>query len=229
MAKKKVKEEKEEGILRFIFDVIVNSVVIIALFFFVQTFVAAPFQVIGNSMIETLNHGEYILVSKLEYTFGSPHRGDVIVFHPPEHVNDYYIKRIVGIPGDEVLLKAGEVHVNGEKITENYLEEGLKTCLIAHMQSCVNDNKTYTVPDDKYFVLGDNRKGSSDSRAWFDDDNKPNPFVSTEQIQGKTRVVLYPLPELRLVPMTNVFDAVSQGTANDEPVMEESDPATKEL
>jgi len=204
MAKKK---EKEEGIFRFILDVIINSVVIIALFFFVQKVIAAPFQVIGNSMLSTLNHGEYILVSKLEYLFGEPQRGDIIVFHPPEHLNDYYIKRIVGVPGDEVILKAGKVILNGVEMSETYLDEGLKTCLTAHMQSCVNDNRPYVVPENSYFVLGDNRKGSSDSRSWFDDDNNAIPFVSLEQIQGKTRVVLYPLPDVRFVPMTDVFDS----------------------
>jgi signal peptidase I len=200
----------EDGFLRFVIDVLVNSVVIIALFFFVQKVIAAPFQVIGNSMYDTLHDGEYIVVSKLEYLFGEPQRGDIVVFHPPHHTDEYYIKRVVGIPGDKVELKAGSVFVNGAEVHEGYLREDMKTCLVAHMRNCENDERAYEVPEGKYFVLGDNRSGSSDSRAWYDADNKPDPFVDRDQIQGKTRVVLYPLPEIRLIPETTVFDAVGE-------------------
>ncbi|MDP2691397.1 MAG: signal peptidase I [bacterium] len=198
----------QEGFLRFIIDVLINSVVIIVLFFFVQKVVAAPFQVIGNSMVHTLANGEYIIVTKLEYLFGEPQRGDVIVFHPPSHQDEYYIKRIIGTPGDTVRLHEGDVYVNGQKLDETYLDDELKSCIVPHMQVCPNDDKTYTVPKGKYFVLGDNRKGSSDSRSWYDQDNKPDPFVTLNQIQGKTRVVVYPLPEIRLMPGTTVFNAL---------------------
>lgn len=201
----KAKDPESEGFLRFIIDVVINSVVIIILFFFVQIFVAAPFQVIGNSMYNTLHDGEYIVVSKLEYTFGEPQRGDIVVFNPPHQDKEYYIKRIVGVPGDTILLKAGDLFVNGKTVSEEYISPGLQTCVVAHIQDCKNDDKTYEVPADMYFVLGDNRKGSSDSRAWYDKNNRPNPFVSKEDIQGKTRVVLYPLPEIRLVEGTEAF------------------------
>src|SRR3990172_960498 len=191
--------EVKETFIKFVVDVLVNSVVIIILFFFVQTVVAAPFQVVGNSMFDTLHDGEYIVVTKLEYLWGEPNRGDIIVFHPPQNKDDFYIKRIIGVPGDKILLKGGEVYVNGAKLEENYLAEGVATCIVAHSQDCQSDNKEFLVPAGEYFVLGDNRKGSSDSRAWYDDDNRPDPFVDRDQIQGKTRVVLYPLPEIRLM------------------------------
>lgn len=200
----------EDGILRFIVDVFVNSIVIIVLFFFVQGVIAAPFQVIGNSMVNTLHHGEYIVVSKLEYLVGGPQRGDIIVFHPPLHEDEYYIKRIIGIPGDKVDLKGGKVFVNGVALEEDYLSEGVRTCLVAQQRECDGDERSFEVPEGKYFVLGDNRNGSSDSRAWYDADNKPDPFVDREQIQGKTRVVLYPLPDIRLVPGTAVFEGIGK-------------------
>lgn len=200
----------EDGFIRFVIDVLVNSVIIIALFFFVQKMIAAPFQVIGNSMFDTLHDGEYIVVSKLEYLFGDPQRGDIVVFHPPQHKEEYYIKRVIGIPGDKVELKGGEVFVNGILIKESYLREGLKTCLVAHMRDCDEDDRSYEVPEGKYFVMGDNRSGSSDSRAWYDSNNKPEPFVDLDQIQGKTRVVLYPLPEIRLMHETAAFDVLDQ-------------------
>lgn len=200
----------EDGILRFIVDVLVNSVVIIVLFFFVQGVIAAPFQVVGNSMVNTLHNGEYIIVSKLEYFVGEPERGDIIVFHPPLHEEEYYIKRIIGVPGDKVELKAGKVLVNGVVLEEDYLSPGISTCLVAQQRECEADERSFDVPDGKYFVLGDNRHGSSDSRAWYDADNKPDPFVDRAQIQGKTRVVLYPLPDIRLMHETMVFDGVGK-------------------
>ena len=198
----------EDGFVRFVIDVLVNSLVIIAMFFFVQKVIAAPFQVIGNSMFDTLHDGEYIVVSKLEYLFGEPERGDIVVFHPPLQKDEYYIKRIVGVPGDTVELKGGEVFVNGSEIEESYLREDLKTCLVARSNTCEDESFSYDVPEGKYFVLGDNRSGSSDSRAWYDSNNKPNPFVDLDQIQGKTRVVLYPLPDIRFIPETGVFEGV---------------------
>lgn len=191
--------DKEETPGRFFLDVLVNSGVIIILFLLTQKFLAAPFQVVGHSMDETLHDGEYIVVSKLEYTFGEPERSDIIVFHPPQGNKDYYIKRIIGIPGDTIRLKSGKVYLNGKELPEPYLRESLKTCLVAFLQDCGEDDKTYTVPEGEYFVLGDNRSGSSDSRAWFDTENKPDPFVDKDQIQGKTRVVVYPPLAIRLV------------------------------
>lgn len=200
----------EDGFLRFVIDVLVNSIIIIALFFFIQKIIAAPFQVVGNSMYDTLHDGEYIIVSKLEYIFGEPQRGDIVVFHPPTESDDYYIKRIIGVPGDKVNLKGGYVYVNGTKVEEVYLKEDMRTCLVGHLKDCENDDRSYEVPEGKYFVLGDNRTGSSDSRAWYDAENKPNPFVEWKQIQGKTRAVLYPLPDIRLIPETGVFEGVGK-------------------
>lgn len=74
------------------------------------------------------------------------------------------------------------------------------------MSSCPGDDRRYQVSDGHYFVMGDNRNGSSDSRQWYDDDNRPDPFVELSQIQGKTRLVVYPLPSIRLVEETTAFD-----------------------
>lgn len=207
------RQDSEESFGRFVLDVLVNSVIIIILFFVGQKTIAAPFQVIGNSMFETLNDKEYIIVSKLDYFFGEPNRGDIVVFHPPVNTEEYYIKRIIGVPGDTVKIKAGEVFVNDTKLDENYLKEGMVTCLAAHMRSCGFDEREFEVPEGRYFVLGDNRTGSSDSRAWIDEDGNPDPFITMDQIQGKTRLVVYPLPSLRLVPSTAVFEGLSSANA----------------
>lgn len=192
-----------EGILGFISDVVVNSAIIIVVFYAIQYFLFAPFQVAGNSMINTLHDREYILVSKIGYYLEGPDHGDIIVFHPPNNTQEYYIKRVVGTPGDRVKIASGDVYVNDVRLEEPYLREGLATCLVARRSACENDNKSWVVPEGKYFVLGDNRDGSSDSRAWFDRNNVEDPFVHLDQIQGKTKLVVYPLPKMRLVDELN--------------------------
>ncbi len=224
MARKK--DVSEETFLEFLIDILVNSAIILAVFFLVQKTIAAPFQVVGDSMKETLFDGEYIVVSKLEYLLGEPQKGDIVVFHPPHNEDEFYIKRVLGIPGDQVQLKAGEVWVNGEKIDEDYLTKGLKTCLVARQKSCSTDDKSYTVPEGKYFVLGDNRDHSSDSRSWYDDENRPDPFVSLDQIQGKTRVVLYPLPGIRIMDNTDAFDNIPLGESLETDADVIAEPAT---
>jgi signal peptidase I len=190
---------QQGGVLGFISDVIVNSAVIIVVFYTIQYFLFAPFQVVGNSMLNTLNDREYILVSKIGYYQEGPQHGDVIVFHPPNNSKEYYIKRVVGVPGDRVRISSGKVFVNDAELFEPYLRPGVATCLVARRSSCEGDNKSWEVPDGKYFVLGDNRDGSSDSRAWYDRNNIEDPFVDIEQVQGKTKIVVYPLPAVRMM------------------------------
>lgn len=201
------KSEHEETLWEFIVDVLINSVVIILIFIIAQKTLLAPFRVVGSSMVNTLHDGELIIVSKVEYYFGDPERGDIVVFHPPHDEEEYYIKRVIGVPGDEVEIKGGEVYVNGEMVDEDYLKEGTKTCLTAHLRSCETDDQVFKVPEGEFFVLGDNRHGSSDSRAWVNSDNQRAPFVPKDHIQGKTHVVLYPLPSIRWVDETDVFES----------------------
>ena len=197
-------EGKKNAFLQFLIDVIVNSVIIIIVFYIVQQFVVAPFQVIGNSMIDTLHDREYIVVSKIEYLIHPPERGDIVVFKPPNNGNDFYVKRIVGIPGDTVSLQKGVVYVNGKEISEPYLSNDIPTCLVARMSSCPNDNRAYVVPEDEYFVLGDNREGSSDSRSWRNGENTETPFVTIDNIAGKARFVLLPFTAIRVVPQYEI-------------------------
>ncbi|HEC21156.1 MAG TPA: signal peptidase I [Candidatus Peregrinibacteria bacterium] len=201
--KKKGKDEEKQSVWRFLLDVVVNSIVIIVIFYLVQYFLFAPFQVVGRSMVNTLHDGEYIIISKIGYYLHEPERGDIVVFKPPSSNKDYYIKRIVGIPGDEVKLSKGKVFVNDKETQEEYIYQDVPTCLIARMSSCPNDSKIYQVPEGKYFVLGDNRAGSSDSRTWHDADNREIPFVEKGYIEGKAKLVLLPVFSVRLIPEVN--------------------------
>lgn len=148
-------------------DVIVKSVIrelletiaiALVLFFLVQT-VIRNFQVDGHSMDPNLQHGQYLMVDKISYRlpFGlnPPERGDVIVFTPPTQPNKDFVKRIIGLPGDTVEITQGEVFINGDSLPNSFgaqLDQSSMSPLI--------------VPPDTFFVLGDNRANSNDSRNW---------------------------------------------------------------
>jgi signal peptidase I len=145
----------------------------IVIFWVIQTFVAQPYQVQQESMFDTLEEGQYVLVDKLTPHFDSYSRGDIVVFHPFDHeescaepaeqipgeVDDTpFIKRVIGEPGDLVELRGGDVYVNGVRVDEPYLD-GKETDVFG-------EDDSWTVPDDRLFVMGDNRGNSTDSRAF---------------------------------------------------------------
>ena len=153
--------KNEETFLQFVIDVLVNSVVIILVFFLMKAFVVAPFKVDGSSMVDTLHHKEYILVSKIEYLIGDPQRGDIIVFHPPVNEDQYYIKRIIGLPGDTVRVSNNTYIINGQPLDES---EYIDPDVSLYGGSFLQENQDIIIPDGTYFVSGDNRPHSSDSR-----------------------------------------------------------------
>ena len=134
--------------------------------------------------METSFHdGQYLLVNKLSYHFGSLERGDVIIFHYPPNPGQLYIKRIVGLPQERVEIRDGEVYINGK-----LLEEPI--CI--HSTYPEGNNTPMTVPPDEYFVLGDNRNHSSDSRSWG--------TVPRENIVGEVWLCYWPPGEWGLSP-----------------------------
>lgn len=137
------------------------------------------FQVRGSSMEPTLHDGQYLVVSKLTYWIRSPERGDIIVFHPPNNPADDYIKRVVGLPDEQVEIRDGAVWVDGVLLEEPY---------IANPGLYSNE---WRLGDGEYFVLGDNRSNSSDSHSWG--------MLPQENIIGKAWLCYWPPEEWRLV------------------------------
>lgn len=146
-------EEKRSGFLRFVMDVLETLILSVILFAGINA-ISARIRVDGSSMEPSLHSGEFVIVSKLSYRIGSPHIGDVIVFHFPRDPEQEYIKRVIGLPGDHVEVKNGSVYVNGQRLDENYIAADPAY------------NITRDVPEDALFVLGDNRNNSSDSHNW---------------------------------------------------------------
>ncbi len=153
----------------------------------IRGFVAQPFVVEGSSMEPDFHNGEYLLVEKISYYLRQPTRGDVIVFKYPHNPDINYVKRIIGLPGETVRVFESQVFINGNKLTENYLSQGEKTVVSQSPDSPYE----VALTDNQFFVLGDNRQHSSDSRDWGP--------LERNNIIGKSTLVLYPSQNLSAV------------------------------
>lgn len=154
----------------------------------IRTFLVQPFLVSGVSMEPNFHNGDYLLIDELSYRFREPERGEVIVFHYPNDEKYYYIKRIIGLPGDEIEFKDGKVVVfnkdfpKGMVLRENYLP---------FSEDTVSANKKIKIGENEYFVLGDNRDFSFDSRSWGE--------VKEGEIIGIVRLRLWPFAKVMAV------------------------------
>lgn len=152
----------------------------------IQAFIIRPFIVSGTSMDPIIKNGQYLIVDEVTYHFHTPERGDVIVFKAPPEPTKYYIKRVIGLPGDTVKIYNGKItiinkdHPEGFSLTEPY---------ITHEST---DSGIYTVPPGNYFVMGDNRSGSYDSRSWG--------MLPYENIRGRALVRLLPINTATILP-----------------------------
>lgn len=144
------------ALLEFILDFFKTLFLVALAAFLIRYFLVQPFIIEGNSMEPNFHDSEYLLTDKLSYRFTSPQRGEVIIFHPPENPGVNYIKRVIGLPGETVEIKEGKVFVNGKLFNEPEIE--------AETQVTSQKELKLTVPFDTYFVLGDNRPHSRDSR-----------------------------------------------------------------
>jgi signal peptidase I len=174
IAEPQEEKEKRSGVTRFVIDVVETLILSIVLFAAINT-VSARIRVDGASMEPTLQSGEFVIVNKLAYFFGDPEVGDIIVFHFPRDPDQEYIKRIIGLPGDRVEIKNGEVYVNDLLLEEDYIAASPVY------------NSTWEVPADSLFVLGDNRNNSSDSHNWGP--------VPLDFVIGKATFVYWPPTE----------------------------------
>jgi signal peptidase I len=163
---------------RFALDIIETLVLAVILFLGINT-VSARVRVDGFSMLPTLEDGEFVLVSKVNYRFSDVERGDIIVFHFPMDPEQELIKRVIGLPGDIINVQNGSVSINGQMLNEPY---------IAAAPAYSGDWK---VPDGELFVLGDNRNDSSDSHSWG--------FLPFEKVVGKAVVIYWPPPFWKII------------------------------
>lgn len=152
-----------------------------AIFMMIYLLLAQPHKVDGRSMYPNFQDQEYILTDKVSYRKYSPSRGDVIVFHAPPPHNSDFIKRVVGMPGESVMVQAGYVFINGKRLDEMYLP----TSYVTSEKSFLREGVPYKIPDGYYIVFGDNRDFSSDSREWGP--------ISEKAIVGKAWLRYWPI------------------------------------
>lgn len=155
-----------------IFEVFVIAVAAVWL---IRSFLVQPFLINGASMEPNFSDGHYLLIDELSYRLRSPERGEVVVFRSPTDDGTFFIKRIVAMPGERVTIKSGEVFINGKPLEEGYIAPGTRTF----------GDRDLTLESDQYFVLGDNRSYSFDSRNWGP--------LSRDRIIGVVRLRLWPL------------------------------------
>lgn len=151
-----------KSVIDFVMDILETIVFVGSLFIVIYLFIMGPNQVRGVSMEKTFQTGDYILTSRIAYKFKPIERGDVIVFKSPQNPDIEYIKRVIGLPGDIVLIKNGQVYVNDKLLSENYAN----TETTPSEGGIVKENEPLTIPTDYIFVMGDNRRESSDSRVF---------------------------------------------------------------
>jgi signal peptidase I len=160
------------------------AIVAVGSVFLVRTFLVQPFVVSGSSMAPSFENGDYLLIDELTYRFRAPERGEVVVFRHQDNSSTYFIKRIIGLPGERVQIKNNQIAVSSGgapepvPLKEPYLPAGVAT----------GGDGEYTLGEQEYFVLGDNRSFSFDSRNWG--------LLSARNLIGIARVRLWPLPQL---------------------------------
>ncbi|OEG00488.1 signal peptidase I [Vulcanibacillus modesticaldus] len=160
----------------------------IALAYFIRSFLFSPYIVDGRSMVETLHDGERVIVNELSYRLEQPKRGDIIVFQFDE--NSAYIKRVIGIPGDIVEVKDDNLYINGELVSEPYIEKK-KRKLHSRGLILTEDVKPVKVKDGQLFVMGDNRRNSKDSREFG--------TIDIDQVIGRADLVFWPIDSFRFL------------------------------
>ena len=180
---------------------VIETIVLTVLMFLVIRFAVQNFNIEGHSMEPSLHDQELILVDKWTYLFHPPSRGDVIVFIAPPQPSQDYIKRVIGVPGDVITIQNTTVIVDGVALKETYVDP-------RNLGPTIEDRHIFNmvVPPNDYFVLGDNRANSSDSRVWG--------FVPKQNIIGRAALVYWPLQQDNdgfLPNVTAVYANVHQG------------------
>ena len=169
---------------------IVETVIIALVAFLIFSFVLRPGRIPSSSMEPTLRIGDIVLANGLAYIASDPQRGDIVIFKHDELGKEILIKRVIGMPGDSLMFVEGDLYLNGKLLQEDYLPDGVKTDSFKDFDE---------IPEDCYFVMGDNRTESYDSRGWRE------PYVCKDDILGKMLIN---------IPVGRLMDYVQHQTEN---------------
>jgi signal peptidase I len=189
--KKQKKEKKKKTFAQELVSTFFTIIIFTGIFLFIQRYLFAPVDVEGDSMEPTLSHEDRLILNKM----GEIERFDIIVFPAPDDPDKQYIKRVIGLPGDELQYRNDVLYIDGQPVEEPYLEgledaEGLYNYTTGDfsLETLYGEE---VIPEEQYFVLGDNRLNSKDSRAFG--------FVEEESIIGKTSLRIWPFEEIGFI------------------------------
>ncbi|MBD3282419.1 MAG: signal peptidase I [Candidatus Portnoybacteria bacterium] len=173
--------------LNFTWEILKIVIISLAIVIPIRYFLIQPFFVKGASMDPTFLDGDYLIIDEISYRFTEPERGDVIIFKYPLDTSQFFIKRIIGLPGETVRIENGRVHINSEELEEE---------IILDESEYLSNTKTpgnieIRLEEDEYFVLGDNRRASSDSRKWGE--------LEESYIIGKAWIRAWPINRLEII------------------------------
>lgn len=182
--------KKKRSPISIVMEILIYIFIIFFCLYIFPTYIMERTVVSGESMEDTLHNNESLLVNKLSYRFGDPQRYDIIVFKPKgQDVDEYYVKRIYGLPGETIYIEKNNIYVNGEKIDDPYAKDAMDDDVI----EIGTPEQPYTLKEDEYYVLGDHRSVSMDSRYSPDnDEDAPGP-VKRDNIVGKVFIRIWPL------------------------------------
>lgn len=153
--------KKEGGLKQSLWEFVKFFLIAVLIVVPIRIWIAQPFIVNGSSMLPNFENGEYLIVDEFSYHFREPARGEVIIFRAPRNTSDFYIKRIVGLPKEKIEISNGEISIFNDEFPEGMM---LKEAYLQN--NFPGSNIALTLKPDEYFVLGDNRPMSSDSRVW---------------------------------------------------------------
>lgn len=185
-----------------IFELFILSLICVFLILTIREFVAKPFITTGDSMAPTFMSNEYLVLDEISYYFHMPERGDVVIFRYPLDPSIFFIKRLIGIPGDTVTITDGIVSIRTSSTSTPQI---FAEPYVSPMNQ-KKETSTITLATDEYFVMGDNRSASSDSRVWGP--------VPRRYIVGRPVVRIYPFQHFSILPGKFLSSVISSSTSD---------------
>jgi len=178
--------EKEKFSKQSFWELVRFALIAIAIVIPIRIFIAQPFIVSGSSMIPTFEDGQYLIIDEISYRLNDPQRDDVVVFRYPNDTKKFFIKRIIGLPNETVDIKGKEITITNAEYPSGFVLDQ------SYIKNTAENNTYLELKKDEYFVMGDNRSASSDSRYWG--------AVPKKLLMGKVFLRLFPISKMGILP-----------------------------
>ncbi len=181
-----IKKNKYKKILKSSWELVKFAIIAFVIVMPIRMFIAQPFIVSGNSMYPTFHNNDYLIVDEISYIVGNPKRNDIIIFHYPRDPARYFIKRVIGLPNEEIIIKKGQITIINKKHPKGFI---LKQ---PYLRDHFTFSGSYKTGNKQYFVMGDNRNESLDSRIWG--------LLPDRLVTGRALFRLLPIDDISYLP-----------------------------